>query len=189
MIISLPTDSRKKVSCTPTDIFIHGLRWHKKNVSPRPYTLSAQPYDFERHWLIPNFFVAHFHFWQFHALVSRILLRSNCSKSLIMNSHYTQGIVERHSYRTPPSLSLSHNRFFGTEISNIKTAFSLLPVPDTVCSLDSHLSHFHVLLKIFPKQGDAQTHLHDLEFRMSFFKTIKTGKLDCGKVYFFTMLI
>ena len=32
------------------------------------YTLGAQPYVFEPHWLISNIFVAHFHFEQFHAL-------------------------------------------------------------------------------------------------------------------------
>ena len=26
------------------------------------YTLGAQPYDFEPHWLISDIFVAHFHF-------------------------------------------------------------------------------------------------------------------------------
>ena len=80
---SLSTDGRKMFLARLQTFLYMVYVGIKKNVSPRPYTLSAQPYDFEPHWLILNIFVAHFHFWQFHALVSRILLRSNCSKYLI----------------------------------------------------------------------------------------------------------
>ena len=150
---SLPTDSRKKVSCTLTDIFIHGLRWHKKNVSPRPYTLSAQPYDFEPHWLIPNFFVAHFHFWQFHALVSRILLRSSCSKSLINGqSLYTRYCGKALLPNSTFTLLVSQQVFWHRD-QNFITAFSCyLYLTQSV-----HLTHifpiFMFFSKLFPSRG------------------------------------
>ena len=52
-------------------------------ISDIRYTLGAQPYDFEPHWLTSNIFVAHSHVWQFYSLVARILLQRDCSKSLI----------------------------------------------------------------------------------------------------------
>ena len=35
--------------------------WWIKKTTGTEYTLGAQPYDFEPHWLISNFFMTHYH--------------------------------------------------------------------------------------------------------------------------------
>ena len=83
---------------------------------------GCQPYDFEPHRLClislwPLFI------WQIHALVLWILQQPSCSKCKInglslfvkhswgayFSTQITRDIVERYSYRTPPSLSVSRN--------------------------------------------------------------------------------
>ena len=97
--------------------------------------LAAQPYDLEPRWLISIIFMAHSR--QFHTIVSRILQQANCSKSLIngqslfikhslcvyFSTQDTQNVVERHSYRTRPSLSVFRNILLEKTVKPLKVKF------------------------------------------------------------------
>ena len=163
-------------------------------------------------------FVAHiFLFDNFtQAFVLRVFKQHNYLKYFLINwkslfithtqrvyfsAQNTRVIVERHSYRTQPSLSVSRNilseetlkplaiKFVVTGISNFKNLFSSIPLPDTVSSL--HQIHKTFLfsfffLKIFLCKGllnsfclfhclNRSSLIHNLEFQL-----LKTEKNRSG---------